>query len=77
MLQTVCEKFGLFTELQVNRAITSRDMQARVVHPTDEKFKQMVSEKSFDNCSIVANDITNARAIFGPNQPSLRGKTDR
>ena len=35
LLQTVCDKFGLFTERQVNRAITSCDMQARVDHPTD------------------------------------------
>ena len=52
LLQTVCEKFGLFTERQVNRAFVSRDMQARVAHPADEKFKQMVSGKSFDSCSI-------------------------
>ena len=52
-------------------------MQARVAHPTDEKFKHMVSRKSLDNCSIVANDVTNARAIFGPNRPGLRGETVR
>ena len=74
MLQTVCEKSGLFTERQVNCAIASRDMQARVNHPTDEKFKQMVSGKILDNFSIVANDVTNA---FGPNRPGLRGKTVR
>ena len=49
LLQTVREKFGLFTERQVNRAIASRDMQARVAHPTDEKFKHMVSGKSLVN----------------------------
>ena len=75
MLQTVCEKFGLFKECSVNRAIASRDMQARVAHRTDEKFKQMVSGNSLDNSSIVANDVTNYRAIFGPNRPGLRGGT--
>ena len=74
MLQTPREKFGLFTERQVNRAIASRDMQARVAHNTDEKFKHMVSGKSLDNFSIVANDVNNA---FGPNRPGLRGKTVR
>ena len=39
LIQTVCENFGKFTERQVNRAIASRDMQARMVHPTDESFK--------------------------------------
>ena len=37
----------------------------------------MVSSKSLDNCSIVADDVTNARSIFGPNLPGLRGKTVR
>ena len=52
-------------------------MQVRIAHPTDESFKQMVSGKTLDNCSIVASDVTNARSIFGPNRPRLRGKTVR
>ena len=77
MLQIVREKFGMFTECQVNRAITSRDMQAHVVHLTDDKFKQMVSGKSLDDCSTFSNGVTNARAIFGPNRPGLRGEIVR
>ena len=67
----------MFTKKQVEKAIAARDMQARLAHPTDEKFKQMVRSKSLDTCSVVADDITNARAIFGPNLPGLRGKTVR
>ena len=77
LIQTVREKFGLFTEKQAEKAIVARDMQARLAHPTDDKFKQMVSSKSLKNCSIVADDVTNARSIFGPNLPGLRGKTVR
>ena len=77
LIQTVRENFGLFTEKQVEKAIAARDMQARLAHPTDDKFKQMVSSKILKNCSVVANDITNARSIFGPNLPGLRGKTGR
>ena len=61
LIQTVRDNFGKFTERQVNRAIALRDMQARMAHPTDESFKQMVSGKNLDNCSLVASDITNAR----------------
>ena len=39
LIQTVRENFGKFTERQVNCAIASRDMQARMAHPTDESFK--------------------------------------
>ena len=45
LIQTVPENFGKFTERQVNRAFAARDMQARMSHPTDESFKQMVSGK--------------------------------
>ena len=47
----------------------------QLAHPTYETFKQMVSGKSLDNCSFVASDVTNARTIFEPNRPGLRGKT--
>ena len=77
MIQTICENFEKFTERQVNRAIALRNIQARMAHPTDEPFKQIVSRKTLDNCSIVASDVTNARSIFGPNRPGLRGKTVR
>ena len=46
LIQTVRKNFGKFTERQVNRAIAARDMQARMAHPTDESFKQMVSGKN-------------------------------
>ena len=77
LIQTVRENFGKFTERQVNRAIAARDIQAGMVHPTDESFKQMVSGKTLDNCYIVASDITNAFFIFGPDRPGLKGKTVR
>ena len=54
LIQTVCENFGKFTERQVNCAIALQDIQSRMTHPTDESFKQMVSRKTLDNCSIVA-----------------------
>jgi len=48
-----------------------------MAHPTNESFKQMINGKTIDNCPIVASDIVNARAIFGPNRPGLQGKTIR
>eukprot|EP00957_Ditylum_brightwellii_P070853 5384163-Ditylum_brightwellii.AAC.1 len=77
LIQTVCKHFGTFTERQVNQAITARDMQARMAHPTDEAFNQMINGKTLDNCPIVASDIVNARSIFGSNRPGLQGKTVR
>ena len=45
LIQTVPKNFGKFTERQVQRAIAAHDMQAHMVHPTDETFKQMASGK--------------------------------
>ena len=58
MIQTVRDNFGMFIEKQVEKAIAARDMQARLAHPTEDKFKHMVSSKSLDNCSVVADDVT-------------------
>ena len=77
LVQTVRDNFGKFTERQVQRAVASREMQARMAHPTDETFKQMVSGECIDNCPVIASDVTNARTIFGPNRAGLRGKTVR
>ena len=45
LIQTVCNNFGKFSERQVYCAIALRNMQARLAHPTDETFKQMISRK--------------------------------
>jgi len=37
----------------------------------------MVSSNMIENCPISTSDVSNARAIFGPDLPSVRGKTVR
>ena len=45
MIQTIRERFGILNEVHMMRSIESRDMQAQMSHPTDEKFKQLVVVK--------------------------------
>ena len=59
----------------MEKSIESRNTQARMDYPTNDKFKLLVSSKSLDKCSVIASDVTNARTLFGPNRPGLRGKT--
>ena len=73
LLQTVGKNFEGFTQRQVRQAKLARRAQAMVEHPTDDKFKQMVSSKSFTNCRVKVRDVTNARTIFGPYLPGLGG----
>ena len=77
MLATVRKNYEGYTERQVKKAILACQLQGMVVHPTDESFKQMVSNKSLRNSDIRVEDVTNAHAIFGPHLPGLRGKTVR
>ena len=58
-------------------ATLARKVQAMIGHPTDPKFKDMVSNKVISNCPIKVIGITNAARIFGPNRAGLRGKTVR
>ena len=37
----------------------------------------MVSSESLKNCPVKVNDVTNARAIFGPYLPGLGGRSTR
>ena len=46
------ENFEGFTEEQVRKAILAREAQAKVAHPTDEKFKSMVSSKGVDTVTF-------------------------
>ena len=48
-------------------------------HPSEADLKAEVSRKPiknalFDNSNVTATDIKNARKIFGPSLPCLKGK---
>ena len=75
LVQTVCKNFEGYTKRQAKQAILVRKAQAMVGHPTDDKFKHMVSSKSTTNCRVNVNDVTNAHTIFCPYLPGLGGMT--
>ena len=74
LVQTVRKNFEGYTKRQVKQAILAHKAQAMVGHPTVDKLKNMVGLKSITNCRVKVNDVTNARAIFGPYLPGLGGK---
>ena len=77
MIETVRKNFEGYTKRQVKKAILAREAQAMVAHPTDEKFKQMVSHEKLKNCNVRVEHITDAHAIFGHNRSRLKGGTVR
>ena len=77
LIETVRKNFEGYTKKQIEKAILAREVQAMTGHYPDKKFKRMVSSKSVKNCPVSVNDVTNARAIFGPNLDRLGGATTR
>ena len=75
MFETVRNNFEGYTKRQVKKAILAREAQAMVAHPTDEKFKQMVSHENLKNCDVRVEHITDAHAIVGHNRSRLKGGT--
>ncbi len=78
MVQTLRQNYKGFTKQQVEDAKHARDVQAMMAHPSDSAMMHLVSQtNAVTNCPITISNITNACAIFGPDQASFRGKSVR
>ena len=71
------KKMEGFLLKEVKRAELARIVQTKVSHPPNSKFKQMVGSPRFKNCAVNAKDVSNSRAIYGPNLPGLAGRPTR
>ena len=71
MLETVRKKFTGSAKREIEKAIHSCTVKRRIVHPPDERFKEIVSlgENGLRNCPVEVADISNSNVIFGSNHP--------
>ncbi len=46
-------------------------------NPSKKNYRNMVSSNMIANCPLSKSDVTNVRAIFGPDLASVQGKTVR
>ena len=76
-IQTVRGNYEGYTKREVVKTKEARRAQAMMGNPSEKDYKGMVSNNLIPNCPVSSADITNARAIFGPDLPSIRGKTVR
>ena len=77
LVQTVHGKYEGYTQREILKAKEARRAQAMMGNPSKRDYKGMVSNNIIPNCPVTSADISNARAIFGPDLPSVRGKTVR
>ncbi len=76
-VQTVRANYEGYTKREVLKVKEARQAQAMLGNPSEKDFKGMVSNNLIANCPVTSSDVTNTRSIFGPDLPSLRGKTVR
>jgi len=76
-IPTIQANYDNFTQHDIQRATTARNLQAMIGNPSEKEFKHLVRNRFLPHCDITVRDITNARLIFGRDLPSLRGKTRR
>ncbi len=75
LVQTVRGNYEGYTKREVLKAKEARRAQAMMGNPSEADYKDMVSHNLILNCSVTSSNITNEKAIFGPDLSSVRGKT--
>ena len=73
MLETMEKNMEMFTKEDIERAQLARVVQRRTGHPTNEHMKQIASQRSLKNIPIRTSDVANAKTLYGPSVPGLKG----
>ena len=73
-MSTNKNKLG-FTDRQVEQAHRARELYHMCGAPPIEVLKLLLKAGFLHNCPITSKDINNAEKIFGPDIPTLKGRT--
>ena len=77
LVHTVSSNYEGFTKKDIKAAKAARKIQGMIGSPSEKDYGGMVSSNIIKNCPIDSTDVSNARAIFGPDLANIRGKTFR
>jgi hypothetical protein len=77
MVDTVKSNREGFTDRDYERAKSARKALGLVGYPLPTNFKNIVRLNMIRNCTVTSTDVATANKIFGPDHPTLRGKTIR
>ena len=78
LVQTVHSNYKGFTKKDIKAAKAAkaaRKVQGMIGRPSEKDYGGMVSSNMIKNCPIDSTDVSNARAIFGPDLASVREKS--
>ncbi len=76
-VQTVRGNFEGYTKKEVLQDKATQCIQAMIRNPSESDYKGIVCRIMIKNCPITPADITNIQVMFGPDLPSVQGKTVR
>ena len=74
LIETVRKNMGGFTREEIEGAKLSRQTQGQVGNPPDAVFKQLIGTNDLKNNPVFHENISHAKAIFGPNISGLKGR---
>jgi hypothetical protein len=65
---------SLYTQREFPQATKARRLMHHLRYPSEPDLIKLLSEGGIVNCDVTAQDVRLARAIFGPDVTSLKGK---
>ena len=74
---TVEDNMKHFTKRQIMSAKKARSLLAGLAYPSESDFKWILKSNQVQECPVTAEDAVTATKIWGPDVPSLKGKTTR
>ena len=77
LVQTIRRNYEGFTKKDIKATKAARKLQGMIGSPSEKDYVGIVSSNIIKNCPIDSTGVSNARAIFGPDLASVRGKTVR
>jgi hypothetical protein len=77
LVEMVQANYEGYTKKDVIKAKEARRAQAMMGNPSEKDYKGVVSNHLISNFPVTHTNITNTRAIFGPDLLSVQGKTVR
>jgi hypothetical protein len=77
LVEMVQGNYEGYTKNNILKAMQARRAQVMMGNPSEKDYKGVLSTHLISNYPVTHTNITNARIIFGPDHPSVRGKTVR